>query len=113
MQALASLQRPLTSTLSTLANYTLSKCMSDPATTEITGPTIMNPADPNLDYTYCASDRRHIVNVSLVWRAPDFTRTTTRALFECVVARSFLRTQFRAFNYPLSNFAWLWLKARP
>ena len=78
---LLSLQRPLTSTLSTLANYTLSKCMSDPATTEITGPTIMNPADPNLDYTYCASDRRHIVNVSLVWRAPDFTGTTTRALF--------------------------------
>src|SRR5207247_10161649 len=74
-------QRPLTSTLSTLANYTLSKCMSDPATTEITGPTIMNPADPNLDYTYCASDRRHIINVSLVWRAPDFTGTTTRALF--------------------------------
>ena len=69
---LLSLQRRLKNNLSVLSNYTLSKCMSDPATTELTGPTIVNPANPDLDYSYCASDRRHVLNVSLVVRTPDF-----------------------------------------
>jgi len=30
-----------------------------------------------------------------------------------VVDRSYLRSEFRSFNYPLSDFAYLWLKARP
>jgi hypothetical protein len=30
-----------------------------------------------------------------------------------VVDRSYLRHEFRGFNYPLSNFAWLWLGAHP
>ena len=47
------LQRRLKSSLSVLSNYTLSKCMSDPATTEITGPTIVDPTNPDLDYSYC------------------------------------------------------------
>ena len=34
---LLSLQRRLKNNLSVLSNWTLSKCMSDPATTEITG----------------------------------------------------------------------------
>jgi hypothetical protein len=55
--------------------------MSDPATTEITGPTIVNPNDPDLDYSYCASDRRHVVNVSVVARTPEFANTALRALF--------------------------------
>ena len=59
-------QRRLKNNLSVLSNWTLSKCMSDPATTEITGPTIVNPANPGLDYSYCSSDRRHVVNVSIV-----------------------------------------------
>ena len=57
---LLSAQRRLKGGLSTLANYTLSKCMSDPATTEITGPTITDPTNPDLDYSYCDSDRRHV-----------------------------------------------------
>jgi hypothetical protein len=65
-------QRRFKSGLSALTNWTLSKCMSDPATTEITGPTIVNPANPGLDYGPCASDRRHVVNVSLVWTSPKF-----------------------------------------
>src|SRR5262245_60465242 len=69
---LLSLQRRLKNNLSVLSNYTLARCMSDPATTEITGPTIVNPANPDLDYSYCASDRRHVVNLSLVARTPDF-----------------------------------------
>ena len=69
---LLSLQRRLKNNLSLLSNWTIAKCMSDPATTEITGPTIVNPANPDLDYSSCASDRRHVVNLSLVVRTPDF-----------------------------------------
>ncbi len=43
-------QRRLKNNLSVLANWTLSKCMSDPATTELTGPTIVDPNNPNADY---------------------------------------------------------------
>src|SRR5438046_9136573 len=74
-------QRRLKSNLSVLANWTLSKCMSDPATTEITGPTIVNPANPDADYSYCSSDRRHVVNVSVVVRTPEFANTAMRAVF--------------------------------
>jgi hypothetical protein len=77
---LLSLQRRLKNNLSVLSNYTLSKCMSDPATTEITGPTIVNPANPDLDYSYCSSDRRHVVNLSLVVRTPDFQNNVARAI---------------------------------
>jgi hypothetical protein len=77
---LLSLQRRLKNNLSVLSNWTISKCMSDPATTEITGPTIVNPANPNADYAYCASDRRHVVNVSVVARTPDFDNHVLRAV---------------------------------
>ncbi len=40
---LLSAQRRLKSGLSVLSNWTISKCMADPATTEITGPTITDP----------------------------------------------------------------------
>jgi hypothetical protein len=68
---LLSAQRRLKSGLSVLANYTLSKCMSDPATTELTGPTITDPNNPDLDYSACDSDRRHVVNTSVVWLSPS------------------------------------------
>jgi hypothetical protein len=69
---LLSMQRRLKNNLSVLSNWTISKCMADPATTEITGPTIVNPANPDLDYSYCSSDRRHVANLSLVVRTPAF-----------------------------------------
>jgi hypothetical protein len=79
---LLSLQRRLKNNLSVLSNWTISKCMSDPATTEITGPTIVNPANPDLDYAYCSSDRRHVLNLSLVVRTPDFENNgALRAIF--------------------------------
>ena len=78
---LLSLQRRLKDNLSVLSNYTLSKCMSDPATTEITGPTIVNPANPDLDYSYCSSDRRHLVSVSIVARTPTFGAPVLAAIF--------------------------------
>jgi hypothetical protein len=75
---LLSAQRRLKSNLSVLTNWTLSRCMSDPATTEITGPTIVDPNNPDLDYAYCSSDRRHVVNASVVFRTPEFSNTALR-----------------------------------
>jgi hypothetical protein len=55
--------------------------MSDPATTEITGPTIVNPANPDLDYSYCSSDRRHMISGSVVIRTPTFENHVVAAMF--------------------------------
>ena len=78
---LVSAQRRLKGGLSALVNYTLSKCMSDPATTELTGPTITDPSNPDADYSYCDSDRRHVLNVSVVARTPAFSNATVNAVF--------------------------------
>lgn len=78
---LLSAQRRLSKAFSVLTNYTLSKCMSDPATTELTGPTITDPTNPNLDYSACDSDRRHVLNVSGVVYAPKFGDKTLQAIF--------------------------------
>jgi hypothetical protein len=72
-------QRRLKNNLSVLSNWTISKCMSDPATTEITGPTITDPNNPNLDYSYCAADRRHVINLSIVAGVPVFGNRIVRA----------------------------------
>src|SRR5262249_7727076 len=77
---LLSAQRRLHNGLTVLANYTLAKCMSDPATTELTGPTITDPTNPSLDYSACDSDRRHVLNVSLVARTPVFSNPTMNAV---------------------------------
>ena len=77
---LLSAQKRLSHNFSVLSNWTISKCMSDPATSEITGPTIVNPNDPDLDYAYCGSDRRHVVNLSAVVRAPEFSNDLLRAI---------------------------------
>ena len=77
---LLSMQRRLQSGWSVLTNYTLSRCMTDPATTELTGPTTVDPSNPDADYSYCASDRRHIINVSAVARTPDFDAGVKKVL---------------------------------
>jgi hypothetical protein len=77
---LLSAQKRLSDNWSVLTNYTLSKCLSDPLTTEITGATTMNPADPDLDYSYCSSDRRHVWNLSLVARLPTYSNGVLGAL---------------------------------
>jgi hypothetical protein len=77
---LFSVQRRLKNGLSVLSSWTVSRCMSDPATTEITGPTIVNPANPDLDYSYCSSDRRHLVSFSVVARTPEFSKPVLRAI---------------------------------
>ena len=69
---LLSAQKRMSGNWSILTNYTWSKCMSDPVTTEITGATTMNPWNPDLDYSYCASDRTHVWNLSAVARIPTY-----------------------------------------
>lgn len=78
---LLSAQRRMKNNLSMLTNWTLSRCKSDPATTEITGPTVVNPDNPDLDYSFCASDRRHVINVSLVAQTPQFANGAMQVLF--------------------------------
>ncbi len=78
---LLSAQRRLRNGFSALTNYTLSTCKSDPATTELTGPTIVDPTNPDLDYSYCDSDRRHVINVSLVARMPSYENDAMQAVF--------------------------------
>jgi hypothetical protein len=78
---LLSAQRRLRGGLSVLSNYTLSKCESDPATTELTGPTIVDPNNPDLDYSACDSDRRHVLNLSAVAYVPEFKNKTMNAIF--------------------------------
>src|SRR5207302_1842814 len=55
---LFSLQRRLKNGLSVLSGWTVSKCMSDPASTEITGPSIVDPDNADRDSSCCSSDRR-------------------------------------------------------
>jgi hypothetical protein len=63
----------LTGNFSALANWTWSHCISDPETTEITGPTYTDPTNRRADRSNCSSDRRHLVNVSLVANSPKLT----------------------------------------
>jgi len=70
---LLSAQRRLSGNFSALANWTWSHCISDPATTEITGPTYVDPNNRRADRAHCDSDRRHVVNVSFVARTPKFS----------------------------------------
>jgi hypothetical protein len=67
---LLSAQRRLAGNFSALANWTWSHCISDPETTEITGPTYVDPTNRSLDRSNCSSDRRHLVNISLVANSP-------------------------------------------
>ena len=54
-------------------SWTLSHCTSDPETTEITGPTYTNPQSRAADRANCSADRRHVVNLSTVFKAPKFS----------------------------------------
>jgi hypothetical protein len=60
-----------------VANYTLSHCLSESETTELTGPSYpippaINPNGRRYSYSNCDSDRRQVANVSLILNAPKF-----------------------------------------
>ena len=54
--------------------------MSDPATTEITGPTIVDPNNPDLDYCVLLVGSPARVNVSVVVRTPEFSNGVVKAV---------------------------------
>ncbi|MGH9519454.1 MAG: hypothetical protein ACRD2D_07375, partial [Terriglobales bacterium] len=67
---LLSEQHRLHSGLSFRFNYTWAHCITDPATTELTGPTYDNPADRRMDRGNCGSDIRQTLNASMVGDSP-------------------------------------------
>jgi hypothetical protein len=40
----------------------------------------VNPANPDLDYSYCSSDRRHLLSFSVVARTPSFDNRVAAAI---------------------------------
>ncbi len=66
-------QRRMSNHFTVLGNYTWSHCISSPETTELTGPTYINPQNRNQDRANCSSDRRNLVNISLVATSPHFS----------------------------------------
>ncbi|PWU05072.1 MAG: TonB-dependent receptor [Terriglobia bacterium] len=77
---LLSAQRRLSRNFSVLSNWTWSHCISDAETTELTGPSYVDPANRALDRSNCSSDRRHIVNFSVVARTPRFSNHAAQLL---------------------------------
>jgi hypothetical protein len=65
-----SLQSRLAKHVNALANWTWSHCISDPETTEITGPTYTDPGNRGAGRSNCSADRRHVINVSSVVDTP-------------------------------------------
>jgi hypothetical protein len=90
---LLSAQRRLANNFSILANYTWSHCLSDPETTELTGPTYLNPANRAADRSNCSSDRRRLFNLSAVGNAPKFSNKLVNALASNWQLSVILRTQ--------------------
>ncbi len=68
--ALISAQHRLSHNFTMLANWTYSHCISDPTTTELTGPTYVNPNNRSADRSSCSSDHREQVNISGVVTSP-------------------------------------------
>jgi len=70
---LLSVQSRFAKHVNALANWTWSHCISDPETTEITGPTFVDPNNRRADRSNCSSDRRHVVNLSSVLDTPKWS----------------------------------------
>jgi len=80
---LLSVQRRSQNGITASANYTLSKCMGLPTqggTTPNVGTGYVDPTNPDYDYGPCDTDRRHLFNMALVARTPDFQNATLRAI---------------------------------
>ena len=70
---LLSAQHRLSNHFSVLANWTYSHCISDPSTTELTGPSYVDPNNRSADRSSCSSDHRHQVNISGILTSPKVT----------------------------------------
>ena len=67
---LVSERHRLSNGLSFQGNFAWSHCITDPATTELTGPTYVNPANRGMDRGNCASDLPIVVNGSVIGDSP-------------------------------------------
>jgi hypothetical protein len=67
---LLSSQHRLTDNFSVLANWTWSHCLADPSTTELTGPSYVDPNHRSADRSNCSADHRQQVNISGVLTSP-------------------------------------------
>jgi hypothetical protein len=63
-------QRRMSNNFSLLTNFTWSHCLSDPETTELTGPSYVNPVSRRMDRANCSSDRRRIFNLAFIANSP-------------------------------------------
>jgi hypothetical protein len=80
---LLSVQRRSVNGLTATANYTLSKCMGLPTqggTTPNVGTGYVDPTNPDYDYGPCDTDRRHLLNMTVGARTPDFRNPVLRAV---------------------------------
>jgi hypothetical protein len=78
---LLGVQRRAANGLSVSGNYTLSKCEGHPVqggTTPNINTGYVKPDDIDYDYGACASDRRHVLNVSGSYQTPEFTNRALR-----------------------------------
>jgi hypothetical protein len=76
---LLSAEHRLSNHFSMLANYTYAHCIGDPQTTELAGPTYVDPADRRLDRGNClAVDVRHNFNLSAVLQSPSYSSRPLR-----------------------------------
>ena len=66
-----SAQHRMANNFSVLANWTYSHCLADPSTTELTGPSYVDPNNRSADRSNCSSDHRQQVNISGVLTTPN------------------------------------------
>jgi hypothetical protein len=67
---LLSAQHRMANNFSVLANWTYSHCLAGPSTTELTGPSYVDPNNRSADRSNCSSDHRQQVNISGVLTSP-------------------------------------------
>jgi hypothetical protein len=80
---LLSVQRRAANGSNISANYTLSKCEGHPSqggTTPNVNSGYVNPNDIDYDYGACGTDRRHVFNMTLGLRTPEFDNRALRAI---------------------------------
>jgi hypothetical protein len=77
---LVSAQRRMSNNFSALTNFTWSHCIGDPETTELTGPSYINPNSRQMDRGNCSSDRRRILNFTFIANTPRFTNKLANAM---------------------------------
>jgi hypothetical protein len=80
---LVSVQRRAASGVNVGGNYTWSHCVGDPPTANasgVGGPGFLDPNSRAFDRGNCESDRRHIVNMTVVANTPQFVNPTLRIL---------------------------------